>query len=428
MSEPRRLQRGDGPVHGIVAVPGSKSIANRALVIAALADGDSELVGLPDGDDTIAMLDCLERLGVTTESAGGSRIVAGRSGRLDGGVTLHAGLAGTTSRFVTALAALADAPVTVDGAPPLRARPMAELHHALRTLGATTGYGEVEGHLPITVTGPLRAGGVVELRGDVSSQFITALMLIAPLLTGGLRVELTTPLVSAPYVELTAAVMAEFGLDGVTVTDRRITVPAGRYRGRRFRIEPDASSASYPLAIAAVRGGSVTVPGLTATSRQGDVAIAQLLGAMGCVVDATEFGITVSRDSRTPLRGIDVDMAAVSDLVPTVAVAAVTASTPTRITGVGFIRSKESDRLGDLASELRKTGAAVSVTPDGLDVLPVARLAGARLDTHHDHRLAMAFAVLGSAVEGIEVADPGVVSKSWPGFWDAYDSLLSGSA
>ena len=385
-------------------------------------------MGVPDGDDTVAMLACLGGLGVTTErlDVGSSGVrVAGRGGAFESGATLHAGLAGTTSRFVTAMAALAPGPVTIDGDPPLRARPMAELHGALRSLGVRVEYHEREGRLPVTVTGPLRSGGHVALRGDVSSQFITALMLVSPLLERGLSIGLTTPLVSVPYVQLTAAVMADFGVTDVAVDERRVVVPAGRYRGRSYHVEPDASSASYPLAIAAVRGGSVSVPGLTRSSRQGDVAVLELLGRMGCDVVGDASGTTVSRDPARPLTGVDVDMADVSDLVPTVAAVAVTATTPTTIRGVGFIRAKESDRLGDLAAELRKTGAAVDATDDGLRIEPVTGLHGATLATHHDHRLAMAFAVLGSSVDGIVVDDPGVVSKSWPGFWSAYDALLA---
>jgi 3-phosphoshikimate 1-carboxyvinyltransferase len=335
-------------------------------------------------------------------------------------------LAGTTSRFVTALAALADQPIVVDGDAPLRSRPMAPLHDALVELGATIDYGESRGHLPATVTGPLGGSGTVRMRGDVSSQFLTALMLVGPLLDDGLRVELTSPLVSAPYVRMTAVVMQAFGVTGVSVERDSVAIGPGRYRGARFEVEADASSASYPLAVAAVCGGEVTVPGLSPTSTQGDIAILGLLTEMGCEVGASPAGVTVRRASERPLRGIDVDMAEISDLVPTLAVVAVTASSPTTIRGVGFIRRKESDRLGDLAAELAKTGAAISETGDGLRIEPVGPgdLHGAALSTHHDHRLAMAFAVLGTAVEGIGVDSPEVVTKSWPGFWAAYEELV----
>jgi 3-phosphoshikimate 1-carboxyvinyltransferase len=264
----------------------------------------------------------------------------------------------------------------------------------------------------------------------VSSQFVTALMLIGPRLERGLRIELSSPLVSSPYVHLTAAVMGQFGGPGVDVTADHVAVGAGGYSGTAFEVEPDATSASYPLSIAAVRGGAVTVTGLTASSLQGDIVILELLESMGCDVKIGDRSVTVSRPNDQPLRGIDVDLGESSDLVPTIAAIATTASTPTTIRGVGFIRAKESDRLGDLAGELARTGALVAETTDGLHVEPVpggaAGLRGAVLQTHHDHRLAMAFAVLGAAVDGISVEAPEVVGKSWPGFWTAYDTLLAG--
>jgi 3-phosphoshikimate 1-carboxyvinyltransferase len=419
-----RLRTAAGPLDAVAEVPGSKSIANRALICAALADGESELTGVPSGDDTRAMARCLTGLGVELSVGGDRVLVAGTGGRfVTGPVRLHAGLAGTTSRFITAVAALADGPVTVDGDAPLRRRPMAPLHDALLALGADVRAVNGAGRLPVTVAGRLRRGGRVHLPGDVSSQFLTALMLIGPLLDGGLEFALTTPLVSVPYVELTAEVMGAFGVEGVEVGRERVVVPVGRYRGVSFVVEPDASSASYPLAMAAMAGGQVRVPGLTRASVQGDVVFVDLLGKMGCQVSAEASGLEVHREPSTPLGGIDVDMAGISDLVPTVAVVATGASTPTRIRGVGFIRSKESDRLGDLAAELANAGAAVTVERDGLTIAP-APLHGARLDTHHDHRLAMAFGVLGTAVDGIEVTDPGVVSKSWPDFWTVRDEIV----
>jgi len=282
---------------------------------------------------------------------------------------------------------------------------------------------EATGHLPSSVCGPPRYG-VASISGDISSQFVTALMLIGPYLPGGLRLELTSPLVSRPYVELTASVMAWFGVDGVVFGHDQIEVPAGRYEPRTIDVEPDASSASYPLAIAAIVGGSVEIEGLGTSALQGDVRFADLLTEMGCNVRRTSSSVTLTRRLDIPLRGIDVDMAEISDLVPTLAVVACHATTTTRIRGVGFIRAKESDRIGDLADELRGTGADVEPTSDGLIVRPSGPdLHGSAMSTHHDHRLAMAFAVLGAHTTGIVVDDPGVVSKSWPGFWSMYESL-----
>lgn len=401
----------------LAALPGSKSIANRALVCAALADGTSTLRGVAPGDDTVAMLDCLERLGVRIgiSDDGATATVGGVDGRFaPGAIDLPCRLAGTTSRFVTALAALAPGPCTIDGLPPLRGRPMADLHRALGELGARFSYGELDGHLPAIVSGGRLRGGTISLPGDITSQYVTALMLIAPYLAEGLRIELTTPLVSRPYLEITRAVMSSFGVDDVEVGERVVTVAPGRYRAAEYRIEVDASSASYPMAAVAILGGRVTIDGLGAEPLQGDAAFADLLAGMGCEVERTATSTTVRRAG--PLTGIEVDMADISDTVPTLAVVAPFASTPTRITGIGFIRRKESDRIGDVVAELTRCGVRAEEEADGMRIEPSVP-GPARIETHHDHRLAMAFALVGLAVDGIEIADPDVVSKSWPQYW-----------
>jgi 3-phosphoshikimate 1-carboxyvinyltransferase len=413
-----------------VRVPGSKSVANRALVCAALAVGESRLTGVPDGDDSAALLDCLQSLGFGIDVAGGDvRVDGGLDRFVSGPITVHARLAGTTSRFVTALAALGPGRYTVDGLPPLRERPMAPLYDALRSLGVAVTPGERAGHLPVTVGGGGGAAAqastrasttAVSMPGDVSSQYITALMLIAPYLPGGLQIQLTTALVSRPYLRITAAVMAAFGMSDVEIGEHVIRIGPGRYAPCAYAVEPDASTAGYPLAAAAVVGGRVTVPGLTAASLQGDAAFADVLERMGCHTERNATGTTVER--RGPLHGIDIDMSDLSDLVPTLAVVAPFADSSTTIRGVGFIRSKQSDRLGDLCRELRGAGVRATETDDGLVIDP-SEVHGAEMGTYHDHRLAMSFALLGLRVEGIVVRDPDVVSKSWPGFWTALEAL-----
>lgn len=413
------------PLSAVVEVPGSKSIANRALVCAALADGQSVLTRVPDGDDTEAMVECLRVLGLGVERSGTTvTITGGRTRLVPGPLTLPTRLAGTTSRFLTALVALGVGPYTIDGEPPLRRRPMAPLHDALTSLGVRVDAREAAGCLPVTIEGPPAAGVTgVTITGDVSSQYLTALMLIAPLLPSGLRLRLSTPLVSRPYVEMTAAVMRAFGVDGVEFADDEILVPAGSYTARHYDIEPDASSASYPFAAAVVCGGSVRVPGLVAGSLQGDAAFVTVLEAMGCEVVRDTEGTEVRRLGA--LHGIDLDMADISDLVPTMAAIAPYADAPVEVHGVGFIRAKESDRLGDLCTELRRAGVDATELADGLVVRPGTPHA-ARLGTHHDHRLAMAFGVLALGMTGdgaIEIENPGVVSKSWPEYWTMVEAL-----
>ncbi len=432
------------PLAAVVRVPGSKSIANRALVCATLADGPTVLRNVPGGDDTAAMLGCIALLGagVGTDPHDESMVrVHGTGGSLHSGpLLLSAHLAGTTSRFVTALCALGTGHYEIDGLPPLRARPMAPLHDALVVLGAGIVAGETWGHLPIIVEGratssPPASGSSsgsssgsapssvpmhVSIRGDVSSQYITALMLIAPYLPGGLDIELTTPLVSRPYLDITAAVMESFGISGVEIVENSVVVPAGRYRGCEYVIEPDASSASYPLAAAAICGGMVRIEGLRPDAIQGDAKFADVLAAMGCSVLRDATGTTV--ECTGPLTGLVLDMSDMSDLVPTMAIIAPFASTTTEITGVGFIRAKESDRLGDLCAELRKCGIDSVVLPDGIRIEP-GFCAGAAMETHHDHRLAMSFGILGLRLHGMRVHDPDVVSKSWPEFWSVLESM-----
>jgi 3-phosphoshikimate 1-carboxyvinyltransferase len=424
------------PIHralsAVVRVPGSKSIANRALICATLADGETVLTNVPGGDDTSAMVECIALLGagvIVDEHDQTCVRVHGTGGALhDGPLALSTQLAGTTSRFVTALCALGPGHYEIDGLPPLRSRPMAPLHDALIELGVGVLPAHDWGHLPVTIAGLGRGGagrlsssqGSVHVRGDVSSQYITALMLIAPYLPGGLRIELTTPLISRPYLTITAAVMAAFGVTAVEIGDDVVTVAEGRYVSCDHAIEPDASTASYPLAAAAVCGGSVRVIDLGPDSLQGDAGFAAILASMGCSVHRDISGTTVARSAQ--LTGVTVDMSDLSDLVPSLAVVAPFASTPTEITGVGFIRAKESDRLGDLSNELRKCGIESTVLDDGIRIEP-GFVAGAALNTHHDHRLAMAFGVLGMRLPGMRVHDPDVVSKSWPDFWTALESM-----
>ena len=425
---PYRVRPATGPLDAIVSVPGSKSIANRALICATLAGGVSTLRNVPGGDDTMAMLDCIGLLGadVAARASDPSTLdVGGTGGTLrPGPLTLSTRLAGTTSRFVTALAALGVGPYEIDGLAPLRARPMAPLHDALVALGAQVHPGGEPGHLPVYVTGidqfAATVRRTVQMPGDISSQYITALMLIAPSLPGGVHIELTSPLVSRPYVAITAAVMASFGIADVAITADSISVGPGTYSPCDYTIEPDASSASYPLAAAAVCGGRVLVRDLGPGALQGDASFADVLASMGCVVERTSAGTSVQRNG--DLVGVTIDMADLSDLVPTLAVIAPFATSPTEITGVGFIRAKESDRLGDLAAELNRCGIDAVELADGIRINPGAR-AGNRLGTHHDHRLAMSFGVLGLRLPGVLVEDPDVVAKSWPDFWSTLQSI-----
>lgn len=414
-----------------ITVPGGRSLTNRALVAAALAAGTSRLVGAGLSDDTEAMTDCLRALGagIDVDATTATLTVSGVAGRPHGPAQLFTRLSGTTSRFVTPAAALAPAPVRVDAAAPMRARPMADLLDAIRSLGVAVTEEGQPGHLPVTVTGP-PTHREVAVGGTVSSQFLSGLLLAGGAMADGLEVHRTTDrLVSAPYVDMTRAVMAAFG---VVVADRgggRLHVPAGGYRATTYAVEPDAASAGYLLAAAALTGGRVRVPRLPPAALQADAAMVEVLAAMGATVtrDARGTEVTGPRpgpDGRVRLRGGTFDLTAFSDMAPTVAVLAAVADEPVEVTGVGFIRAKETDRIAAPIAELRRAGVDATETDDGFVVRPGGPGPhAATFETYDDHRMAMSFALLGLIVPGVAIRDPACVAKTYPGFFAALDLL-----
>lgn len=411
--------RGSG---NLVSVPGSKSIANRALICAALARSESVISNCAPGDDTEAMIDALQILGVGIErNADKVRVSGTLNLEATHELQLNAKLAGTTSRFLTALCSLRAGTTTIDGDATLRMRPMLDLHNALGDLGARVSPVNNDGYLPVRVCRGDQWQAKVAVSATMSSQFTSGLMMIAPQLPSGLEIVLSQEVVSRGYIEMTVGVMRAFGVN-TDFSGNQIWVSPGEYQGTNFTVEPDASSASYPLGAVAISGGSVTIEGLSRNSLQGDVEFVDLLARMGCDVSESHEGLKLSRQKERPLRGIEVDMSQISDCVPTLAVVAMFAETPTQISGVGFIRTKESDRIGDLISELRKLGANISETHDGMVIAP-ASLHGASLETHHDHRLAMAFALIQREVDGVVINNPEVVSKSWPNYFDTLRSF-----
>lgn len=412
--------------NAVVSVPGSKSVANRALMIAALSNGLSTISHLPDGDDTEAMLNALVQLGVAIEHVNDDTVTIMGPIRPESACEVNAQLAGTTSRFLLAMCCLSTCPVTVTGEAPLLARPIADLAKALRVLGFSVSP-EESSSLPLTVSCGDTLSEVehtVRIRGDISSQFISALMMIGPALPNGLVISIEGALVSRSYVEMTANVMSAFGAS-VEIRESEVIVGARPYTPTNFAIEPDYSSAAFPIVAAVLSGRSVRIPGLAHSQLQGDARILDIVETMGASVVSEEDDVIVERTETTPLTPITADMSDCSDLVPVVATLASFADGPSELTGIGFIRAKESDRLGDLATELRKTGAIIEVLDDGLRILPSPKRYGASLETHHDHRLAMSFALLGLMVSGVEIQDPKVVSKSWPSYWVTMESFIS---
>jgi len=418
----------EAPAPARLRVPGSKSLTNRALVVAALADGPSTLRGALDSDDTRVMVDSLRRLGVeVVHDADAATIeVPGAGGVMPNDrADLYVGNSGTSLRFLTAMVAVGRGTYKLDGDARMRQRPVADLLQSLNGLGAFTRSDPGTGCPPVTVDADGLQGGFASVRGDVSSQFLSGLLMALPYAQGPTTVEVAGPLVSQPYVAMTLAVMESFGVHINNRKNRRFDIRPARYKGRDYPIEPDASAASYFFALAALTGGAVTLEGLGADSVQGDLAFIDVLEHMGCQVRRDAGATTVTGG---PLRGVDVDMNGISDTVMTLAVAALFADGVTRIRNVAHIRHKETDRLAALAAELRKLGAAVDEQPDGLVIVPPARVAPARIATYDDHRMAMAFALAGVKAGGVTVLDPGCVRKTYPRFWDDLEALRAAAS
>ncbi len=411
-----------GPLDAVVSVPGSKSVANRALVCAMLSKESSRISGIPSGDDARVVLNVIRDSGRSIQILN-DEVVIGETSVLKFPGIVDAVLAGTSSRFLTAVASLFETTTIIDGEAALRGRPMADLHDALDALGAeVTHLGEV-GHLPVSVSRGSLSGGEIHIAGNVSSQFISALMLIGPMLEEGLVVHIDGPLVSRSYVEMTAHVMRSFGVT-VNVEDSTISILHGPYGGREYLIEPDYSSAAFPLVAVAVREGRVVIPGLATSSLQGDAQILPILQKMGLSCDVDGADVVVTREVTTPVQPLVMDMSDCSDLVPAVAVACCMAAGESVLSGIGFIRKKESDRLGDLANELNRAGGTVTVEEDGLRIVGPCAWIPVTFDSHHDHRMAMSLSLLALCTPGMKVADPEVVTKSWPDYFSDMTPIL----
>jgi 3-phosphoshikimate 1-carboxyvinyltransferase len=446
----------------VVRVPGSKSLTNRALVAAALASGESRLEGGLRSDDTEVMIEALRALGCAIELGAAAWRVRGLGGKLAAPkAPLFAGNSGTTARFLTAAATLADGPVVIDGSARMRERPIQDLVDALVALGARVqvqgpqgreaaaqrAEGErsagprsqgreaaaqrAEGERsiirpgcpPVRVEGGGLPGGRAVIDASRSSQYVSAVLLAAPYAPAGVELALRGGLlVSRPYVELTLALMRAFGAAAGWTAEGGLRVEPGHpYRGRVYAIEPDASAAVYPLCAAAIAGGRVRVAGFPPGSIQADLALLPILERMGCRVARGPEGLEVT-GPEADLRGVDVDMNALPDAALALAVVALFAEGPTRIRNVANLRIKETDRLAALECELRKLGASARSGIDFLEITPGPPRPAA-IDTYEDHRMAMAFALAGLRIPGVSIRDPGCVSKTWPEYFSMLDSL-----
>ncbi len=409
---------------GILRLPGSKYVANRAFLLAALAQGTSVIENAPDNQDMERARDFGSFLGADLRREGEEWRVRGVGGCPEWKKprVFFCGESGTLARWALALATLSSDPIRLEGAPRLQERPMAELVSVLMTLGARIEPESARG-LPLSISGPLR-GGQVTLSGQVSSQFGSALLTLAPLLPEGLILDFTHPPVSRSYLELTLETMRTFGVSGRRGPVWHLEVPGGgHYQATRFRIDPDPVLAGYFMALPAVLGGSLQLPGLI-PGEAGEWRVAGLLSRMGLSVRTGAEGLTV-QSSGAPLRALGtVDLSDAPDGVPTLAVlAGLAESGTTRFTGIGHLRYKESDRLQDLASEMAAAGLDVRVEAGDLVIQGGGRLQPVVLDAHGDHRLAMSFALLAVACPGLSIRGEASVAKSFPDFWRRLESL-----
>jgi 3-phosphoshikimate 1-carboxyvinyltransferase len=402
-----------------VKVPASKSIANREIVLSAVANGRSrlDLGALDPGDDVWAMAAAVESLGYRVEREGGELVIHGTSGRRREGGTIDAHDAGTVARFGAALAALGSGFVTITGSPRMRERPMASLAQALRDLGAT-----VRGDsLPMTIVGPMQ-GGTVAIGGNETSQFASALLLVAPRLAGGLRLRITGTLVSEPFVAITIAALRGRGAH-VERVGNEITVHEGELRARNIRIPGDVTAATYPAAAAAVLGGSVTieqVDGRVREGAQGDARFFALLEAMDCTVSRRSGAVTVRRTGE--LHGIRENVRDCSDVFPTLAIIATQASDPTELTGIAHTRKQESDRVRAVADGINALGGSAQAFADAIRIEP-RPLHDGIVDSCGDHRVAMAFSILGLQIPGVAIRGAGAVTKTFPQFYEMVAQL-----
>jgi 3-phosphoshikimate 1-carboxyvinyltransferase len=407
-----------------VGLPGSKSLTLRDCAIAALADGTSTIRFPGECDDYWRMKDCLRRLGIAVDDSESEVVrIGGKNGAFaPGAIELFTGQSAVSTRLLLAMAALRPDLTRIDGHISMQARPNKPLCDALVELGAKL-ESTNDGYLPTSVVGSPNLRGPVTVPSDISSQYLTSLLIIAPLLENGLTIQVAGKLTSKPYVDLTLDEMAKFGVDVINRDYGELRVAHQRYRAIELGVEGDASAASYFAALATLHGGTVRLENLGTATRQGDYAFFELCERLGASVRRTESRTEISG----PQHGLgtfsgDVDMTAMPDVAPTLMMIAPFLATPTRITGLATLRVKECDRIAAPARELRKLGVSLEEGPDYMRIEPLAAAALARRDvvdieTYHDHRIAMSFGVLGSKLPGLRILDPGCVAKTYPNYW-----------
>jgi 3-phosphoshikimate 1-carboxyvinyltransferase len=411
---------------GSVRLPGSKSISNRVLLLAALASGETEVKGLLDADDTRVMLDALSALGIQVSKEEDVLRVKGKGGFPVKKAELFLGNAGTALRPLCAALAMSGGDYRLSGVPRMHERPVGDLVDGLRGMGARIDYLQNEGFPPLAIhPAKISADKPVKVRGDVSSQFLSALLMALPLLDARSRIEVSGELISKPYVEITLNVMRRFGVEARRTGWKAFELPGSSYVAPgKIYVEGDASSASYFLAAGAIGGGPVRVEGVGRDSIQGDVRFTDVLERMGAQVFLHENSIEV-KGSGKKLRAIDMDMNHIPDAAMTAAVMALFADGPSTIRNIGSWRVKETDRITAMATELRRLGAEVDEGSDFLKIIPRKLNANVAIDTYDDHRMAMSFSLAALGGVPVRINEPGCVAKTFPGFFAAFASIAA---
>lgn len=413
-------------MNGEINIPGSKSISNRALLLATLAQGETTLTNLLDSDDIRYMLASLKQLGVQYKLSNNNTVceLTGLGGAISAASAqcLFLGNAGTAMRPLCAALTLGHGEFTLTGEPRMEERPIGDLVDALRQLGADVTYLKNEGFPPLTIKATGLNGGDVEIAGDLSSQFLTALLMVAPLTKDSVNITIKGELVSKPYIDITIALMSQFGVKVINHDYARFEIPSGQQyvSPGKVLVEGDASSASYFLAAGAIQGGEVKVTGVGRLSIQGDVKFADALAQMGADI---EWGDDYIIAKKSTLTGIDMDMNHIPDAAMTIATAALFAKGVTSIRNIYNWRIKETDRLAAMATELRKVGAIVDEGHDYITITPPEVLNTAAIDTYNDHRMAMCFSLLAFADSGITINDPDCTSKTFPDYFAHFARL-----
>jgi 3-phosphoshikimate 1-carboxyvinyltransferase len=417
-----------GPVNGNVRPPGSKSLTNRALVVAALARGESRLTNVLDSQDTRVMLESCRRLGVAVEHdpATCTVQVAGCGGRFPANeADLWLENSGTSIRFLTAACTLGEGRFKLDGNARMRQRPILDLVTALKELSADVRCATDSGCPPVEVVASGLAGGRASVAANISSQYLSALLMAAPCAKSEIELQIAGGLVSEPYIDMTLGVMKRFGAKtdrgdpSHRTPDSAVRVQPTGYHGTDYLIEPDASAASYFFAAAAITGGTVTVMGLGRDSLQGDLHFVHALALMGCDVVIAEDRTIVHGEE---LHGIEIDMNAISDTAQTLAAVAVFAKGPTTIRNIAHVRHKETDRIAAVVTELRRLGLQADEHPDGLTIHPGVPQP-ATIETYDDHRMAMSFSLIGLKAPGIRIANPSCTAKTYPNYFADLERL-----